>query len=120
LAAEIPTTHRDAPKSEGVLIQWLLRTGLGISVALMAAGLAVQLGSGARHSNAVRMFELARAPASLGERVMALGILVLAFTPVLRVVALVLLWVKERDWRFVAVALTVAATLALAIALGGG
>ena len=117
---ELQSGRGDAPKAEGLLVQRLLRTGLALSVVLMGAGLVMQLSSGARLSHPVRMFEIAHAQVSAGERVMAIGILVLAFTPVLRVLALIALWVKERDWRFVAVALTVAVVLALAIALGGG
>jgi len=45
---------------------------------------------------------------------------VLALTPALRVLALVAIWWRERDWRFVGVALAVVATLAVGIALGKG
>ena len=118
MAAEL--AHHDAPRREGIWVQRLLRGGLALSVVLMAVGLAVQLASGSRYAAPVRMFDVADANVTTGARLMALGILVLAFTPVLRVLALVLLWAKERDWRFVGVAVVVAVTLGLAIALGGG
>ena len=51
---------------------------------------------------------------------MALGVLVLAATPLFRVLALVVLWTRERDWRFVVVALLVVATLSMAIVVGHG
>jgi uncharacterized membrane protein len=45
---------------------------------------------------------------------------VLALTPAVRVLALVVLWWKERDWRFVAVALAVVMTLGCGFFLGKG
>ena len=110
----------DAPSRDGERVQQLLRGGLGAAAALMALGLAVQLASGVRGSVSVEMFGVGAAGIPLGERLMALGILVLAFTPVLRVVVLIALWTKERDWRFVAVAVAVLLTLSAAIAAGGG
>jgi uncharacterized membrane protein len=49
---------------------------------------------------------------------LAAGVLVLVATPFLRIIALVATFALDRDWRFAAVATTVAAILALAIALG--
>lgn len=113
--------HADAPARDAKLVQYLLRAGLYGSALLMAAGLVVQLASGATASIPVRLFDLAKpGPLPLGERLMAAGIVLLAFTPAFRVLALVLLWLREKDWRFVTVAIAVVLTLALAIALGGG
>ena len=56
----------------------------------------------------------------LGPALTTLGVMVLAFTPALRVLALVVVWWHERDWRFVGVALFVVATLAVGILLGRG
>lgn len=110
----------DAPSRDSLLVQRLLQTGLACAAVLMAAGLVVQLASGARISMPVRMVELTYASIPIGERLMGIGILVLAFTPVLRVVMLAGLWIRERDWRFVLVALSVVLTLGLAIAAGRG
>lgn len=122
--AELPDRERsrvDAPKTEAKLVKWLLRIGLAASTLLMAAGLVVQLASEARLTIPVRLFEVASpAPLPLGERLMAIGIVVLAFTPALRVVALLGLWLQERDYRFAAVAVAVVLTLVLAIVVGGG
>jgi len=49
-----------------------------------------------------------------------LGVLVLALTPALRVLAVMLIWWRERDWRFVGVAVAVVATLAVGLMLGRG
>lgn len=47
-----------------------------------------------------------------------LSLVVLAATPALRVVLLAALWARQRDWRFVLVALAVAGVLATCILLG--
>jgi uncharacterized membrane protein len=100
-------------------VQLLLRVGLALSTALMTAGMLVRLARGDHSSVPVRLFELGAAP-DLGLLLIALGILALAMTPALRVLSLVLIWGRERDWRFVGVALAVAVTLALSIVLGKG
>jgi hypothetical protein len=101
-------------------VQFLLQTGLVIATLLMTAGVVIKGLSGNFNAPAVGLFDLFRPELSLGDRLMAIGILALAATPAFRVVALLLLWFRERDWRFVAVAAIVMATLALAISLGGG
>jgi len=65
------------------------------------------------------LFHLVRA-GDLGSSTMAMGVLGLALTPILRVVALALIWLKERDWRFVAVAAFVLMMLGISILLGKG
>lgn len=86
----------------------------------MTLGVVIKCFSGNLEASEVRLFELFDAGLSPGDRIMSIGILVLAATPAFRVIALVLLWTRERDWRFVATAVVVMLTLALAIALGGG
>ncbi len=100
-------------------VQLLLRLGLGLSTALMAVGLLVRLAHGERGSPSLRLFELGSAP-DPGLLLIGLGILALAMTPALRVRALVIIWARERDWRFVGVAVAVAVTLAVSIAIGKG
>lgn len=100
-------------------VQWLLRIGLVASCVLMATGLLLKLTSGDDRSVAVRLFGLS-GPMATGDRLMAVGILVLAATPALRVLSLVILWTWERDWRFVMVALVVTVTLAVALLIGHG
>ncbi len=100
-------------------VQAILRGGLAIAVVCMAAGVVVRLAGGRHDAPAVRLFEIARAEdAGLG--LIAVGILVLALTPALRVVALLWLWSKERDRRFVAIALFVVAMLVVSVMLGRG
>lgn len=101
------------------IIQWLLRGGLIIAVVLMATGLAMKIAAGARHAPGVKMFSIG-STGSTADTLMALGVLVLALTPAFRVVALVVLWARERDWRFVAVACLVVVTLSIAVLIGHG
>ena len=100
-----------------VRIQGLLRAGLGLSVLLMLAGLGLRAVRGDVAAPAVGLFEIVelRDPARI---LTSSGILVLALTPAFRVLALAAMWWKERDWRFVGVALAVSVTLALAIIAG--
>lgn len=123
MGAELPRDEivkAEAPKGEAKLVQWLLRIGLTLATVLMAIGLVVQLASGGRVSIPVRLFDVAASGLPLGERLMAIGIVVLAFTPAFRVLALLGLWSRERDYRFAAVAVAVVLTLVLAIVAGGG
>ena len=110
----------EAPRLERKSVQLLLRAGLALSGTLMTAGFALQFAHDALRSQGFAPRDLFAASLPLGERLMGAGILVLAATPAVRVIALLLLWTRERDFRFVAVALAVIATLSAAIALGGG
>lgn len=101
-------------------VQFLLRSGLAVAVLLMAVGVLIKCVTGNWETPEVRLFELFHAPLSPGDRIMGIGILALAATPAFRVIALLILWTRERDWKFVITALIVMLTLALAIALGGG
>lgn len=101
------------------IIEWLLRGGLIVSVVLMTIGLVMKLASGSKHAGGVKLFELSDADSS-ADLVMAIGVLVLAMTPAFRVIALLIIWTRERDWRFVGVACAVVVTLALAVVVGHG
>lgn len=114
------SSSRDSPSADNWLVQRLLQAGLICAVLLMATGLVLELASGARASMPAEIFDLGEPGIPLGQRLMALGIVVLAFTPFFRVVILAGLWLKERDWRFFAVAMAVMLTLGLAIAVGEG
>lgn len=101
-------------------VQLLLRLGLGTAVALMAAGLIAALLSGPLPSPPSRIGDLWRGSLTWPTRLCGFGILMLSVTPASRVIALLVLWARERDWRYVAVASVVAAVLVLAVALGSG
>jgi uncharacterized membrane protein len=111
----------DAHTEEGVrrFIQLVLRAGLGLAVALMLVGLVLQLATGSDAAQETRLFSIGRHMAA-GDTTMALGVLVLALTPVFRVLALIVLWARERDWHYTRVAAVVLLVLGVAAALGHG
>jgi uncharacterized membrane protein len=114
-----PSDRETAEESDRMHAQvgWVLRIGLTLAVLLLASGLLVLLATGADDAPAARLWHL---DGGLGPALTTLGVMVLAFTPALRVLALVVVWWHERDWRFVGVALFVVATLAVGILLGRG
>ena len=57
-------------------------------------------------------------PSLRGENIMALGLLVLIATPVMRVAASIVAFAIERDWRYTAITAVVFCILMLSFALG--
>ncbi len=108
-----PATSRRAHR----YIQWVLRGGLVASTALVAAGLAVALVTGESSGSVVRLGGLVT-DSTVADRIIALGLMALAVTPIVRVAALAVIWTARRDRRFVALSLTVAAILAASILSG--
>jgi uncharacterized membrane protein len=99
-------------------IQVLLRASLAVSAALMIIGLVVWSATGQGTAQTVppsRLFSTL----DTGDRLMLAGIAFLAITPALRVLALLVLWVRERAWRFVATSALVLTLLGIAIWVGG-
>lgn len=101
------------------MVQRLLQGGLVLSAAAMLTGLIFGLATAARAAPAVPLFDLL-ATRSAADTLMAVGVLALAVTPVLRVLSLLVLWARARDWRFAAVALLVVLLLSSAVLLGHG
>lgn len=108
----------DVERGSRTLIAWVLRAGLGAATALMVAGVATKLLTGDTGSPRLTAAELWSSP-STGDLLLGAGVLVLAATPFVRVLALAAIWARMRDWRFVTVAAVVLALLALAATLGG-
>lgn len=111
---------RPAPgRSERRLVQGILRTGLGIASVLMAIGVVLALTEGRLQASAIRLPDVPDLVAR-GEPAgfMALGILVLLATPLTRVLALVVVFARDRDSRFAVIAGTVVALLTLGVFLG--
>jgi len=100
------------------IVQILLRSGLAIACVLMAVGLVVEVAGGHHSAATVRLFDIGSA--DLGDRLMALGMLALAATPAVRVVALLVMWSLEGDRRHAAVAAVVLLVLGVAILVGHG
>lgn len=123
MAAELPPSvgQFDASTEEPVrrFIQLVLRGGLAISFTLMLVGLIVKAVEGSASAPATPLFSLG-ADGDAGDIIMAVGILVLATTPAVRVFSLVVLWAREKDWHYTAVAIVVLVVLAAAAAIGHG
>ena len=86
------------------------------SAAFIAAGLAVALVQGDHSLAGVTLGSMFSAP--LDERLVMIGVLALVVTPVLEVIALIVAWTAERDWRFVGVGFTIAVILVVAALIG--
>ena len=84
----------------------------------MTLGLVINLTQNEITPVAVPLVHVFNPALSLGNRLLGLGVLALAMTPALRVVTLLYLWGKEKDYRFMLVAAVVMVTLALSIFLG--
>jgi uncharacterized membrane protein len=108
------------PARERKSIQFVLRGGLFLATISMAIGFVLELLQRDLESRPLAVASIFSSATPVGDRWMGLGILLLSLTPAVRVLALFVLWVQEKDWRFAGVALAVMATLAAAIALGGG
>ncbi len=104
------------------MVHGVLLAGLVISTALMVAGLGLGL---------MYQRDLPTAVPDLGEvfqRVvalrpsgfLALGLLVLIATPILRVVGSMVAFVYERDWRFAGVTTLVLVVVLVSLVLGHG
>ena len=105
-------------RQAAVVVARILRVGMAASVALLAAGLALQLASGSRDAPTFHLSTLWE-DAPTAERVMGAGIVCLAVTPAIVVGTVGALWLRQRDWRFAAVAAAVVGVLALAYFVGG-
>jgi uncharacterized membrane protein len=100
-------------------IQLVLRGGLALSFVLMVVGLVLKAVGGDGSAPATPLFSLG-AEGAVGDTVMAVGILVLAATPAIRVLSLIVLWAREKDWHYTGVAVVVLVVLAAAAAIGHG
>ncbi|MGD9722520.1 MAG: DUF1634 domain-containing protein [Pirellulales bacterium] len=107
------------------LTRWVHRTllaGVVVSAVLLACGLVILLGKELPAVEpTVDLRQLAqRLSAGDGRALLDAGLLVLMFTPVLRVLVLAVGWLARRDWRMAAAALTVLALLSVSVLLGVG
>ncbi len=119
--AETPqeAAAESSSRGEHRIVQMILRGGLLVASVLMAAGVLLHLISGQAQAPAVPLFAIF-SQHDTGLLLTALGVAVLGLTPMVRVVALVGIWSRERDWKFVGVALAVVVVLTAAVLLGKG
>ncbi len=120
-----------------ILISDILRWGVALSLGLMVLGTALVFlradtygAGGGNAEDLARLIALEHTiPHSLswlgrgllaldGQAVIVLGLLLLIATPVLRVVASVLVYLRERDWAYAGITGTVLALLVLCFLLG--
>lgn len=132
-------TSKDVPNTRlrriEVRLGYLLRVGVGISVVLLVGGVFLSLirhpgymtdaatmaqvrtdGEAFPHSIQTLTVELRQVR---GRAIIALGLLVLIATPVVRVGVSVVAFLIERDWRFAVITALVFLVLALSAFLGG-
>jgi uncharacterized membrane protein len=104
------------------VVHGILAVGLGVSAALMVAGvlLGVVLGRAMPESMPAIGEIPARIAALRPSGFLALGLLVLITTPVLRVVGSVLAFAHERDWRYAGVTALVLLVLTASLLVGRG
>lgn len=100
------------------IVKILLRSGLLVAAALMLAGVVVKLASGDDLALAVSFDRMFGGNIDIGDRLMSIGVFVLALTPVARVIALIALWTLQRDRRFAITATVVLAILCLSVVVG--
>jgi uncharacterized membrane protein len=96
-----------------------LLVGVVAACVLMAAGIAIAIGRQRLVAHGVTPGEIWRLVAGgHPSGLMALGLVILTATPVVRVLLLAAGWSYARDWRFLAVALGVLCAIGIGIALG--
>ncbi len=107
------------PGLERRIVATVLRTGVLVACVVMAAGLGLAIGRSRLRAHPVRPGEIWRLVTGVHPSgLMALGLVILTVTPVLRALLLAAGWAYARDWRFVAVALGVVCMIVLGIVLG--
>jgi uncharacterized membrane protein len=116
--AERAFSLRADPRTNTV-VKAAMRTGLVAALLLLLVGLVLQLAAGTDRAVGVKMFDLL-APRPIGERIMAIGVLLLALTPASGVLSLVFSWAREHDRLYVAVGCFVVAVLGAAVVVGLG
>ena len=102
------------------VVRGILLCGIALSVALMAAGLILGVAQGAGLPRGV--VPLAELPRGLAApqpaAYLSLGLIVLIGTPFVRVAGSLVIFVKQRDGRYVLVTATVLFVMCLGVVLG--
>jgi len=102
------------------IVAWALRAGVAVACLVMAVGLVAAVGRGRLRQHSVTPNEIwGLVAGGHPSGIMALGLVVLVATPMLRVLLLAAGFTVARDWRFAAVAVGVAIMLVLGLVLGG-
>jgi uncharacterized membrane protein len=127
IIAGIPITPEEAEALRrrrllNVYIHKLLTVGLAASTAAMLAGIVLDLADHADEPSLVPHFTevLQRILALQPSGFLALGLIILILTPILRVAGSFIAFLYERDWRFAGLTFLVLVILALSVMFGRG
>jgi uncharacterized membrane protein len=100
-------------------VAWILRIGLVAALLAMAAGVGLACFEGRLTAHAVSLSQIGSMLAhGRPSATMELGVLILLATPMVRVLTLIGVFGRDRDPRFVAAAVAVAALLVVGVFLG--
>jgi uncharacterized membrane protein len=117
-AKGLPAAHVMEPIE--LMVSRVLKAGIAIAVALMAAGLVLSVFD--KEGMPSHVVPLADLPALLGHldpaAYLSLGLIVLIATPFVRVAGSIIVFARERDLRFVLITAVVLAVMCLSVALG--
>jgi uncharacterized membrane protein len=117
----------DAVRTTEIAISYVLRGGVLLSATIVLVGVVafyVRFGSAASRLQVDRVFPHSVAGALSGAAhgnplaIVALGLLILLVTPVLRVAVSIVAFALEHDWRYVGITALVLAILLVSFALG--
>jgi uncharacterized membrane protein len=97
----------------------ILKWGMLLSLCLLVSGLLMAMVAGTDAEGTLPLGEIPRGLLDLDPLAfVTLGLLMLIATPLTRVIGSLLLFIGERDWRFVAISAAVLSAVALAVVLG--
>jgi len=119
--AEVDARASRHDRAEPVARRALL-TGVYVSAAILSAGLLIMfLQAETRPNDPPSIAQMFRGAGRLrGVCLVYLGLLLLAATPILRVIAMVGVYVRRREWFMVVVSAVVLALLTVGLVLGTG
>lgn len=112
-------TSRSNSERAWKIVAVVLRIGLILGGSLLLAGVLVSLFTGSTSAPALRFTDLT-ANLPLNGRLEIAGIVVFAVTPAAGVLALIVAWVRERDWMYSIIAAAVLAILTAGMVVGHG
>lgn len=112
--------RRSAAETINLMVHRVLAVGLAISATLMIAGVAAGLAQDQNLPKVVLSVgaALRRGAQLQADGLLSLGLFALILTPFLRVTGSVVVFAKERDWRYVGITVLVLAIMIASLWLG--
>ncbi len=115
---DMPTPERERLQSQipvpKIRNRIIVYTGLFTASTLMVAGYVIDVVSGDRF---YATLDLSRLTDQTGSLLIAIGIVVLAATPFVRMVSIASEWIADHDWLFASITAVIIAILVIAIVL---